>query len=50
MSAGADILIIDDDRDLVASMKIILESRASGCELPTMERRDTIVSWRRRPT
>jgi two-component system alkaline phosphatase synthesis response regulator PhoP len=27
MSAGADILVIDDDRDLVASMKIILESR-----------------------
>lgn len=27
MSAGADILIIDDDKDLVASMKIILESR-----------------------
>ncbi|MEJ5377854.1 MAG: response regulator [bacterium] len=27
MSPGGDILIIDDDRDLVASMKIILESR-----------------------
>lgn len=27
MTAGADILIIDDDKDLVASMKIILESR-----------------------
>lgn len=28
MSGGADILIIDDDRDLVNSMKIILESRS----------------------
>lgn len=27
MSAAADILIIDDDRDLVNSMRIILESR-----------------------
>lgn len=27
MSAGVDILVIDDDRDLVASMRIILESR-----------------------
>lgn len=27
MSSSADILIIDDDRELVASMKTILESR-----------------------
>jgi len=30
MTSGADILIIDDDRDLVESIRIVLESRKYG--------------------